>query len=217
MLVIDGEILILHMKKCGGTSFCRGLIDQISDTRLEYYGYTSDGEVRSQSSKAAGGVWKHSSALEARQHFGPERFAQMEKWFVSTRPYWERVASFYFYAKRHNQRDPGKYPFAGELSFAEYIRSRHMLSETVNDYVCDEAGNCLVDRIVRYDDLGKIYRRLANRFGAENPTIPNRNRNPVKTDYLSDYNGEDWAHLARKFKSEIDFLSTTDRIVPKRG
>lgn len=215
MLIIDDNILILHMKKCGGTSFCRGLIDQLPANRIEFYGYTAEGEARSQSSKKNGSVWKHSTAKEALAYLGAERFEEMDKWFVATRPYWERVASFYFYAKRHNERDASKYPFAGKLSFEEYIQSRHMLRETVPDYVCDDNGKCLVNRIVRYDHIGNMYRRLAKRLSLEDWAIPNHNANPVKTDYMQHYDGISWAHLARKFQSEVDFLSKTKRIVPK--
>jgi len=214
MLIIDEKIIILHMKKCGGTSFCRGLIDCIDNERLEFYGYTKEGEDRSAKSKDKGGLWKHSTAREARVSMGAERYDKLQVWFVATRPYWDRVASFYYYAKRHNDEDATKYTFAADLSFSDYINSRYMLKDKITDFVCDDHNKCIVDRIVRYEEIQRMYSRLVRKLGIENHRIPSLNANPTPQNYVLKYSGDDWAHLARKFKDEIEFLNTTTRLAP---
>ena len=207
MLLIDKKILIVHMRKCGGTSFCRGLIDILPPERSYYLGYTKESEARSSASYREGGPWKHSTAHEAISKMGLNR-EDLEVYLISMRPYWERLASFYLYAARHHQRDATKYPWVSEITnMSEYLESRFVNRDSVPEFACDPDGNSLVDHFVRFESIGSAYSDLCARLGFPDQEIPSLNRNPtVAQDYKSLFNDVDWANMKRMFQPEIDFI-----------
>jgi len=86
MLIIDNKIVIAHMKKCGGTSVCKGLIETLPQERVQYLGYTAEGEQRSARSRRKGGLWKHSSATDIVKNV-PQARADLTVYLVSLRPW----------------------------------------------------------------------------------------------------------------------------------
>jgi hypothetical protein len=206
MLIIDDKILIIHMRKCGGTSFCSGLIKLLPPSRAEYYGYTAEGEARSTESFQNGGLWKHSTALDVLKRTPPDKFRKYRKLFVSVRPHYERVASYYFHMRRHNQRDPERYPAVRNLSFSDYLRSPYVIKESVVDFCTDEKGHQIVDELVEFKFLDKRYTKLANALGFPAQQIAKMNSNPDELDYNGLYTKENKKFIDKKFAKEIDFL-----------
>lgn len=208
MLLIDKKILIVHMRKCGGTSFCRGLIDILPPERCFYLGYTKESEARSSASYREGGPWKHSTAHEVISKMGLDR-ENLEVYLVSMRPYWERLASFYLYAVRHHQRDASKYVWVSEIkTISEYLESRFANRDSVPEFACDPDGNTLVDHFVRFESLGSTYSDLCARLGFAGQEIPSLNRNPtVAQNYKGLFSNTDWANITPRFQPEIDFIN----------
>ncbi|TWI93968.1 hypothetical protein IQ03_04369 [Gemmobacter caeni] len=92
MLLIDNRILIVHMRKCGGTSFCSALIDLLTLKRLFFLGYTPEGEERSvRYRRRPEGVWKHATVETIHKGLHLDRKA-LDIYLLSVRPWWERVA-----------------------------------------------------------------------------------------------------------------------------
>jgi len=207
MLLIDKKILIVHMRKCGGTSFCRGLIDLLDEERIFYLGYTKESEGRSSASHKLGGPWKHSTANDVITKMDLDPSA-LEIYLISLRPHWERTASYYYYAKRHNQRNPAKYVWVNDVGgLSGYLESRFALRDTVPQYACDDEGNTLVDHFVRFKNIGTAYAQLCSRLGFDGEVIPALNQNPASApDYKSMFSEEDLRKMRKRFRSELDFV-----------
>ncbi|MDE4134782.1 hypothetical protein PXK00_16815 [Phaeobacter sp. QD34_3] len=213
MLLVDGKILFVHMKKCGGTAFCKGLIDVLPPDRVFYLGYDADGEARSTASRRAGKIWKHSFAKEIRDELDPDGTEFKKVYLLANRPFWERVASFYLHCRRHNARSADKYPWVKGMSFKEYLRSDHAEFEQITDYALDDNGQNMVDVIVDFDQISETYKVACKEFGFSNQSMPILNANPIKVDYRSFYDLEDWNLVVSKYRGEIDFLNEQEHSV----
>lgn len=212
MLIIDRRILIVHMRKCGGTSFCLGLINILPAERLFYLGYTAEGEALSAAyRKGPGRVWKHATTRRILRGLGLAR-EDLEIHLLAMRPWWERVASYYFHARRYNAANPAKHRWVAGMSFSDYLRSAHLNRDRLDDYACDDAGQRIVDHIVRFRDIGRAYHDLCLRLGHPGQVIPHENRNLLKAEVVGDqdtralYSPADWAWTAAQFQGETDFM-----------
>ena len=213
MLLIDSRILIIHMRKCGGTSFCTGLIEQLPPERVFYLGYTPEGEKRSaEYRRRPGQVWKHATAATIIKGLKLDP-AKLEIHLLALRPWWDRVASFYFHAQRYHHQDGRKYPWVDNMSFSEYLRSTHLNTDRLTDYACALDGSCLVNHFIRFDALDDAYRRLCAELGLHGQGIPHLNANSVKEHSIGDkelralYSPADWEVVQPYFQPEIDFIA----------
>lgn len=216
MLLIDNKIMIVHMPKCGGTSFCKSLVDTLEPERVFYLGYTPDGERRSVEYKEKTGLaWKHATAYELVKGLALDP-GELEIILVSTRPYWERVASFYLHAKRHNSRDAQRYAWVKDMSFSEYVRSSYFYKESIPEYSCDPEGKVLVNRFVKFSELSDEYAQLCRRLGYSGMTLPHLNANRYKEKMLGDkklgdlFSNDDWVFAKQCFKDELDLMERED-------
>ncbi|MFW8637102.1 hypothetical protein [Cribrihabitans pelagius] len=204
MLVINNKIIIAHMKKCGGTSVCKGMIENLPAHSVEYWGYTPEGEDKSARSRRRGGVWKHSPVAEILDKLPGER-NNFTVYLISLRPWWDRVGSFYFHAKRYNKRTGTKYAWAENMSFSDYIRSPYMEEVEHLDRFCQgRDGAVLPDYFVSYDGLAGWYRERMAEFGVRDAELPEYNRGRAKfaDGYRALYTPGDFAYLEEKFAGE---------------
>jgi hypothetical protein len=208
MLIVDDKIVIAHMRKCGGTAFCLGLIEQLPPERTEYLGYTVEGELRSKEKYRKREVWKHSSAIEILNYYD---ISDPYVMLVSYRPYHQRVASFYFHCLRHNARDPKKYAWVHGKSFGEYLISKHAKLETVPHFACDDAGDPVVDEIVPFDQIAQRYDVLARELGLAKRSMPKLNVNPEPQDYRTLYGADDWEIVRPTLEAEREFMQQWTR------
>ncbi len=207
MLIIDDRICFVHMHKCGGTSVCRAIIENVEPERLTFYGYTKEGEERSSESRKNDGVWKHSTALEIKERLGDDYWNKLEKRvFLSTRDPWERVASFFFYAKRHFERDPSKYPFIEDMSFTDFVLEAKFPKETILKFIQDNKGNRLVDELIDFNHLEEQTIELLSKYGIEIPKVEKLNANPHTIDYRQLYGSREKRFVTMFFQREINRL-----------
>lgn len=213
MLLIDEKTLVVHMKKCGGTAFCKGLIDTLPPERLFFLGYTAEGEDRSAQNSRKGLIWKHSPAKDIIRQLDPDRKKISKILLISDRPFWERVASFYLHVKRHNARNPEKYKWAVGLSFKDYLRSDYAEFEKINDYALDASGNMLVDEIVPHDKISEVYETVSAACGLPGQKMPRLNVNPIEVDYRLFYGQDDWDLVVGKYQDEVELLKGLGKTV----
>ena len=134
LLIIDKSIVIIHVRKGGGTSFCRSLIDILPQERVDFFGYTRAGEARAAESRKSGGPWKHSTAAEAIAYLGRK---PKKVYLVSVRPYRERVGSFFHYSKRRFQVAPKEYGHMKDISIGDFIRKQFVAEDNLSKYCLD--------------------------------------------------------------------------------
>lgn len=208
MLIIDQKYVIAHMKKCGGTSVCSRLIEALPSERIEYLGYTPEGEEKSAKSRRRGGLWKHSSAPEIVSNL-PYTRSDLTVFLVSLRPWWDRTASFYSHARRYNQLQ-GKYAWVEEMDFTSFLKSDYLGEvEKLDDFSMDQNGQLQVDFFIEYDGLDEWFADFATRLGLGELTLPfyNVGSEGKNATYKQIFKGEDMALLRDHFSGEVDLLS----------
>lgn len=204
MLIIDNKIVIAHMKKCGGTSVCKGLIETLAPERLAFWGYTPEGEQRSAQSRRRKGVWKHSPIPDILGKTDLKR-DDLTIYLISLRPWWDRVASFYFHAKRYHQKTGTKYPWVKDMDFSTFLRSPYIAEiEELNAFGATSDGTPLADVYVPYAGLSQWYTDLAASLGHPDATLPeyNRGRPKFAKGYRDTYSETDFALMAERFAPE---------------
>ncbi|MCB1398341.1 MAG: hypothetical protein H6898_08410 [Rhodobacter sp.] len=215
MLVIDKKIVIAHMKKCGGTSVCKGLIETLEPGRVEYWGYTEEGEKRSAVSRRRGGLWKHSPVRDIVTKLPYDR-KDLTIYLISLRPWWDRTGSFYFHAKRYNRLSK-KYKWVEGMSFSEFLRNENFTEIEPLDHFCnDENGQSAVDYFVDYDSLDDWYARLMAELGHAGVTLPKYNVGAKKKDggYRAYYSEEDFEFTAKAFAGETEMIARMTPAAP---
>lgn len=210
MLIIRNNIVIAHMKKCGGTSVCMGIIDKFQAEDIDYWGYTPEGERKSALSRRRKGLWKHSPVADIVRK-NPQKKNDLQIYLISVRPWWERVASFYFHAKRYNSSNSKKYAWIKEMSFSEFIRSERIKEiEHLDQFCQDDQGELLVNNFVEFNKLSTWYETFMSQFGFSNISIPEYNRSsdtdPAR--YRELYSAEDFAYLEQKFSGETQLVNS---------
>ncbi|MCV6585530.1 MAG: sulfotransferase family protein [Marinibacterium sp.] len=207
MLIIDDKVAIVHIKKCGGTTVCRALMESVPEDRMQAFGYQKEQVQASKTIPKEDRLWKHSMTCDLKRIKGDAYFKGLDVFCVSSRDPWSRAASFYFYAKRHNEKDPTKYPRMKDMSFDEFILGDHFARESLYDYAHDpETGECLVNRVLDFDNLDQETIDLAKTYGWPEPVMTRRNANPEEMDYLALYNKETSDHIGAVFAKEIEWL-----------
>jgi hypothetical protein len=208
LLIIDNNIVIAHMKKCGGTSVCKGLIETLAADRIDFWGYTPEGEQRSAQSRRRKGVWKHSSIPDILRKTELQR-ENLTIYLISLRPWWDRVASFYFHAKRYNRKTGTKYPWVQDMSFSAFLRSPYVAEiEQLNEFSASPEGAPLADVYVPYSELSQWYGEFATRLGHPGTALPEYNRGRAKfaDGYRETYTEADFALMAERFAQEDRML-----------
>ena len=205
MLIIDNKIVIAHMKKCGGTSVCKGLIETLPAERIQYLGYTAEGEQRSAKSRRKGGLWKHSTASEIVSSLKRDR-GDLTVYLVSLRPWQQRVASFYHHARRYNA-EMGKYKWVKGMSFSKFLRSPHVEEVERLDQFCKGDS---VDFFVRYSDLSRWYEGLLAQLNCPMRPLPTYNVGSTakSSSYLDMFSAEDLQLMSERFAAEDRLLAT---------
>lgn len=215
MIIANNSIIIAHMKKSGGTSVCRGMIESLPAGAIDYWGYTAEGEERSAKSRRRGKLWKHSPVSDILHQLPQNREdlkrEDLEIYLVSARPWWDRVGSFYFHARRYHNRNAKKYPWVKDMSFSTFIRSDYMHNEVEHlDRFCqDESGQNLVDHFVEYSEIAQWYPAFMEKLGVKGATLPeyNRGRARFSDGYRSIYSDEDFEYLQPLFAGETRLLA----------
>lgn len=209
MLIIDDRIVIVHMRKAGGTSFCKGLLKVLPIERLTAsFGYVKKGSAGQETASSAWpGLHKHSSAADFLAARGGSK-GNYRLILISVRPYLERVASFYFYCRQAHGRDPNRYPWIEGMSFPAYLNSTHVYRDTVPGFATSAAGDVLIDDFVDYRQLGNAYTGLCEELGFPDQVLPRLNISKgQKKDYLTMYNPKNLARVKELFKEEEEFLA----------
>ncbi len=93
----------------------------------------------------------------------------------------ERAVSWWRYRARPDLR--GKPNFTGDMSFAMFadrLISGEIGLGTATNFVTDQHGNVIVDRIFRYDNLQSAADWMASCLGIKTPALPKVNVSPQR-------------------------------------
>ncbi|TMV92404.1 hypothetical protein FGG78_08405 [Thioclava sp. BHET1] len=179
------------------------MIETLKPARCDFLGYTPEGEKNSAESRREGGLWKHSSAAEIVSRL-PQGRENLTVYLISLRPWWQRVGSFYFHAKRHNEMR-GAYKWVVGMSVSEFLRSKHVEEVERLDQFCE---NDSVDYFVEFSQIDEWYSSILAELGRPGQVLPKYNiGNPAgETDYRQLFSNADMELLSARFAGETAML-----------
>jgi hypothetical protein len=168
--------IFLHIPKTAGTSITNLIEPELRWNDL-VLGGTQFGERIGMAYRERFGLSKHMTAREVRMIVGEDLWKAYFKFAIVRHPY-TRLVSFYNWKKGAISRAspdsplwhwPATEAFLKSSNFSEFIRHEKFLSSRAAwpqaDWLCDEAGTCLVDFVGRFEELGSAIQIVAKRLG----------------------------------------------------
>ncbi|WP_218944270.1 sulfotransferase family 2 domain-containing protein [Marinicella rhabdoformis] len=157
--------------------------------------------------KALGVPFEHASALEKRRELGQEEWQRRFTFSIVRNP-WDKVVSHYAYRVKTNQHGMGD----GSVSFAQWVdlcfeqkdpfyRDRELMFVSQSDWLCDDEGELLVDKVYRFEELAAAFVDLKSRLNLESE-LPHL-KPSKRTIYQEYYNDSSQAIVAKHFEKDI--------------
>ncbi|MEM8828341.1 MAG: sulfotransferase family 2 domain-containing protein [Cyanobacteria bacterium P01_G01_bin.19] len=154
------------------------------------------------------GYQKHEKAVALKQILGSSDFDRYYK-FAYVRNSWDWLASLYFYIKRTKAHVD--YEIANKLSFSEFLKYYLESNPPLQlDFLRDEEGKILVDRIGRFSNLYGDFAEILSAIGIEgaeqigrNLKIKNQSNNRVR-DYKVYYDSASVELVQEYFREDIE-------------
>lgn len=185
MISHERRCIFIHIPKCAGTTVEDVLWPGKRSEADLWMGFISAYGNRYQT----GGL-QHLTASLVREAVGDRIFSQYLKFAVVRNP-WDRAASQYAFMRRRG--DLRAFIGMNESDdFPTYLRRiqkyRHVQWETQERFLCDEAGNLLVDEIIRFERFDLEFGAFLKRLGITKciPHAKSGNRGPVGSLYDSE-------------------------------
>ncbi|UII31878.1 sulfotransferase family protein [Fulvivirga ulvae] len=158
----------------------------------------------------------HDTAQEVKHQLSSEVFSGYYKFAVVRHPH-DWLVSMYFFLKQRKDIMLSKYfeKFHSFESFINYLYEFRMSNQklnlfgdvyfqTVSDFLYDEEGCCLVDKIVRFENLPEDVDEVCEQLDLE-ITLPHRNKS--KHDHFTQYYNEDlWNKAKHILKRDFELL-----------
>ena len=157
--------------------------------------------------KALGVPFEHASALEKREELGRAEWQRRFTFSVVRNP-WDKVVSHYAYRVKTNQHGMGN----GSVSFSQWVdlcfeqkdpfyRDRELMFVSQCDWLTDNTGALLVDKVYRFEDLAGAFADLKKRLNLE---VDLPHLKPSKRTVYQDYYDEtSQAIIAKHFADDI--------------
>jgi hypothetical protein len=149
------------------------------------------------------GVHKHAPATEVRRYLGATRYDAYFKFAFMRNP-WDWQVSVYHYVR--NSPLHHEHRFATTHGFPEFLERRLAASAPCQlDFLCDEHGDVIVDRIGRFESLDRDLTEICERLHLPEPPLAHLNRSPDRRQYRAYYDSASAALVARHFRRDIEY------------
>jgi len=174
--------------KCGGTSIESLIWPREGRTEeMLWMGFVD----RFHNAYQTGGL-QHLSAALIRRHVGSAAYDACKSFATIRNPYTRALSQFRYLARR-----PDLCEFLGLAAptcFRTYLEAiphrRHVQWEPQVNFLLDDQGRCLVDRLIRLEQIEEVFSDLKQWLGLpETTTLPMENSNPEGSVSLSEFYG----------------------------
>lgn len=215
MISYDKRCIFIHIPKCGGTSI-ENIIWPHPEDRIEsnlWMGFISEFHNKYQT----GGL-QHLLARQIRNEVGLGVFESFYKFAIVRNP-WDRIVSQFAYM----QSRPDLMNFVGmqpKTEFKNYLRlikkRQHVQWKPQLDFILDDDGTLLVDRICRLEclenDLNEIFDVLGVCRDRDKTTHANRSKRESIDHYYPD---QESIEMVRDiYSKDIKFLNYSFDLMP---
>lgn len=215
MISYDKRCIFIHIPKCGGTSI-ENIIWPRPEDRIEsnlWMGFISEFHNKYQT----GGL-QHLLARQIRDEVGLGVFESFYKFAIVRNP-WDRIVSQFAYM----QSRPDLMNFVGmqpKTEFKNYLRlikkRQHVQWKPQLDFILDDDGTLLVDRICRLEclekDLNEIFDVLGVCRDRDKATHANRSKRESIDHYYPD---QESIEMVRDiYSKDIKFLNYSFDLMP---
>lgn len=157
--------------------------------------------------KALGVPFEHVSALQKLEEIGHAEWQRRFTFSVVRNP-WDKVVSHYAYRVKTNQHGMGD----GAVSFSQWVdlcfeqkdpfyRDRELMFISQYDWLSDNTGALLVDKVYRFEYLAGAFADLKNRLSLE-AELPHL-KPSKRTGYQDYYDDTCQATIAKHFADDI--------------
>lgn len=152
--------------------------------------------------------FEHDTALEKIARMGLKQWQKKYSFTVVRNP-WDKVVSHYHYRILTNQTGLGK----KTIEFNQWVKRAYGEQDTTYynnpkmfmpnvGWIADEQGNILVNKVIRFENLGKEFDEVCRELGI-NVRLPHEKKS--KHNHYSDYYNEETTQIvADWFKPDID-------------
>jgi Sulfotransferase family len=206
------RFLFVHIYKTGGTSVARRLATYARFRQQIAVRYSlTRGLVNTVSSMLGlegdtwyNGIHKHATALELRAWLGPSAYDAYYK-FAFVRNPWDWQCSNYHYirgSKMHRDHDVARrLPFKGFIQYQIDMGAPCQL-----DFLADEEGRVIVDKIGRYESLQADFDEIAQKLGLPRMILSRVNASDRPRDYRACYDAASEDLVRSYFARDIEYF-----------
>lgn len=205
MLISEGKkIIFVHIYKNAGTSITRALAPYaMSRARMKLIEIAE--KYRGPSGKLYPDEFgSHLKAAEIREKIGQQRYKTYYSFAVVRNP-WDWQVSLYRYMLKsvdHRQHETVK-AFGSFDAYIEWRCNKEVRLQ--KEFVCDETGNIIVDKLMRYETLSEDFSNFCSQRGiiADLPRL----NSSKPTNYRSFYNKRTRSLVEEAFREDFELLN----------
>lgn len=211
--------IFIHVPKTAGTTIA-GLFEPALRWNDLVLGGTGFGERINAAYRERFGLFKHARARDVRAVVGEAMWDDSFSFAFVRHPY-DRLASFYAWQRDAVGRAapdapvwswPATRAYLRTGSFSAFIRDELFLESLAGqpqaEWVCDDAGRCIVDFIGRFEALAAGIATVAARTGLPAGPVEVRNRSPHERPPGTLYGGEaDYEFVHAVYRRDFDLFA----------
>lgn len=207
MIIHKKKIIFIHIPKTGGsaiTNFLNRNVNNI-DFKSKLYNFK-----RFHSYK----IGMHDTALMVLNKIEPKQFHSYYKFCCVRNPYDLMVSSFMWwqqYAVEHKVFKTHT-DLISNMNFEQFMNSKyglHYINEfnfNIENYYCDQRGNIIVDKIIKFENLEEDLKDVCLDTGIEIKYPLEKVLKTKRSHYREYYNDKTIEIVTRRFKSTIDYF-----------
>jgi hypothetical protein len=193
------KIIFIHIPKTGGSSIEKSLKDVFDEDIVVNGNQTLINGNLKKPIKGSYNSLKHGTALELSSQYGTEIFNNFHKFAVIRNP-WDRLLSLYKWAKG-GKEGYNKKKFINFLPKEPNTGTRTQW--VINEYICNEKDELLVDTVLNFDDLNKDFNLFINNHNLD-LKLPHINKSIKKESFRECMDNEVIDKISFLYKKEID-------------
>ncbi|MEM8562150.1 MAG: sulfotransferase family 2 domain-containing protein [Pseudomonadota bacterium] len=194
--------IFVHIPKTGGSS----IENMIWDWEERTAGILWGGFITEYFNKYQAGGLQHLLATQIRHEIGEDRYSRAFTFSMVRNPFDRIVSQFFYMSKREDLRT--YISMQADDCFQRYLdlitKRKHVQWERQHRFVHDHHGNCLVDRVMRFEDFDREVSKLMEALKI--PFTHIRHDNQSTQNKQGIYDKASYEQVADMFREDFELL-----------